>query len=283
MTSTVTTTSVQRPPTGGASSAEVGAATGTPATAAPGTAADPGAPAAPVLDLRVRTGTVRRWLGAVLALLVLANLGASVAEGNSWLPDSLTRFFDGDEKVNLPTGYKVTLLLASTVLLAVRSVAARRAGERLRSFWVLLTVLVGLAFLDETTYFHQTLTTVLQRHTGLDHGVFRFGWAWVYLPAVVVVGVVVVRYLLALPAGLRNRLVLVAVLYVGGSLGLEPVKSEISEGGGTHTLKYQLAAWVSDSAEMIGLFLLVLTLLAELARVVAAVSLHLRDDRPTAG
>jgi hypothetical protein len=67
------------------------------------------------LSVQVRhvTSTVWKAVGVVIAADLIASLGAALG----FLPYTITRFFDGDVKVNVPTGGKTTLLLASTVLL----------------------------------------------------------------------------------------------------------------------------------------------------------------------
>jgi hypothetical protein len=98
----------------------------------------------------------------------------------------------------------------------------------------------------------------------------------VYLPLAVVACIVLARFWWNLPPGLRWPFACAAILFGGGSGGVEPVKASIASDEGVLSLRFYLAAAVSDSLEMIGLAVLLLTVLGELARRVGEVTVAFR-------
>lgn len=242
-------------------------------------AAGRSAPPRVPIELGLDVVRARWWLWAAMVSIVALDVLASVAAALG-APYLVTRFFDGDYKVNFPTGYKLLFLFGVTLLFALLSGVARREGDRFAPGWLLLAAVSGFACLDETVWLHQSVSEVL--HHGFNTtGPLRFAWTIVYVPAAVAVFVILLRYLRHLGQGLRWPLLVGGFLYGGGAVLLEPVKSHFSEAGGEQSLLFKLAAALSDSAEMIGLTLLVVVLLTEVARRVGAVAVILIEDPST--
>jgi hypothetical protein len=191
----------------------------------------------------------------VIGNLVIADFLASVAAAEERVPYTLTRFFDGDYKVNFPTAAKTTLLLAIVVLMLGCWVASRTSGQPAARGWLLLAAATGFAFVDESTYLHQSLADVLHDYFDL-HGVLRFAWTIVYIPAAVVVGFFLLRNLRDLRSEVRRRLLPGGMIYVLGALAFEPFKSHVSESRGLDSLSFKLLAATSDSLQLVGLTLL---------------------------
>lgn len=224
------------------------------------------------VDVRGARRLLWAGMGVTVALDVVASVGAAVGA-----PYSITRFFDGDYKANFPTGYKIFFLFGVTVLFAMLVQIARRDGDRFVRGWLLLASVAGFACLDETVYLHQSLSEVIH-HSFHTSGVLKFAWTIVYLPAVLAVFVILLRYLRYLRSALRWQLLVSGILYGGGALLFEPVKSHLSDSSGEGSLAFKLVAAVSDSCEMVGLTILAVLLLTEIARRVGAVAVVLAPD-----
>lgn len=212
------------------------------------------------------------WRVAVVlvALDVLASAGAAAG-----VPYSLTHFFDGDDKTNVPTAFKTTMLLALTLLLLSHWSLARWNGDPFERSWFLLALVAAFAFTDESTYLHQTLGHIVHDHLH-THGLLGFAWVIVYVPALAAVAFVTLARIRHLPAPLRRSLFVGAVLYGFGAVALEPVKSEFSEHRGELSLSFKLVAAVSDSLEMVGLTVLVAAMIVALARRTDGVLIQFR-------
>jgi len=215
--------------------------------------ADPGRP---VVAVAVRPERVRRVLWWVTGALVALDAVVSVASAEHLLPYLVTRFFDGDDKINFPTGEKTTLLLAATVLMLGCWVIGRRTGRSTAGGWLLLAAVTGYAFVDESTYLHQSLSTALTDEFHF-HGVLKYAWTLVYVPAAAMVGAFLLRNLVQLRPQVRTGLLTGGGVYVIGAMMFEPIKSNISDAQGDGSLAFKLVALVSDSLELVGLTLLV--------------------------
>jgi hypothetical protein len=108
------------------------------------------------------------------------------------------------------------------------------------------------------------------------NGALRFAWVLVYLPLVVVLAIVYLPFWRSLESRLRYRLLAAAVLFAGGSGGIELIKGAIYDD--EHwSLSYGLVASLSDSLELIGLVILVTILLEYLATLTRTVDVRLVD------
>jgi hypothetical protein len=221
-----------------------------------------------VVVVGVDVGRVQAVLWLVTGALIAMDLLVSVAAGLNLLPYTITRFFDGDAKMNFPTGAKTTLLLMSTVLMLGCWTAGRRRGSPTARGWLMLALVTAFAFVDETTYLHQTLSETLGDHFHF-HGVLKFAWTIVYFPAAVLVGAFLVRHLRQMRPQVRNRLLPGGGIYAVGALCFEPVKSHIADSIGDGSMVFRLVAVMSDSMELAGLALLVCALL-QAARILTA-------------
>lgn len=204
----------------------------------------------------------------VIGNLVVADFLASIAAAEGLVPYTITRFFDGDYKVNFPTAAKTTLLLGSVVLMLGCWVASRSLGHPGARGWLLLAAATAFAFVDESTYLHQSMADVLHDEFDL-HGVLRFAWTIVYIPAALVAGFFLLRNLRVLRPEVRRRLLPGGMVYVLGALAFEPLKSQVAESRGLDSLAFKLLAATSDCLQLVGLTLLftaVLFAVQQLAR-----------------
>lgn len=223
---------------------------------------------------RLDVGRVARIVWGTATALVVLDLVVNVSQGPLRVPWQVMRMLDGDQKLNLPTGYKTTMLLTVTLLLFAQAAVAGRDGEPTARGWSLLGAGAAFAFFDETTYLHQSMTEAINRRVDLGPAL-HFGWVVVYLPVAGAVGVVAVRFLCRLRSGLTMRLVGGGVLYGIGAVAMTPLRSVAADRYGLDGAPFRLISVVADSAEMMGLALLVTALLAELARRVSVLSVTL--------
>jgi hypothetical protein len=221
-----------------------------------------------VVVIAVDVGQVQKVLWLATGALIGMDFLVSVAASLNLLPYTITRFFDGDAKMNFPTGAKTTLLLAATLLMLGCWTAARRRGAPTALGWLMLALVTAFAFIDETTYLHQSLSEEMSDKFHF-HGVLKFAWTIVYVPAAVVVGAFLLRHLRLMRPEVRNRLLPGGGIYVLGAIGFEPIKSHIADGVGDGSTAFRLVAAVSDSLELAGLALLVCALL-QAARILTA-------------
>jgi hypothetical protein len=222
----------------------------------------------------IRKAPGRHWQSALVATvvaLVVLDFVASYLDGTGHLK-RLARFFDGDEKVNFPNSFKILALMTSTALLYLLGRASAAIGDPYRRDWQVLAGVFLFLTIDEMTYFHQSLNSVVHDLLG-GSGYLKYSWALLYLIVVLVLAVYLLPFLRRLQRPVLLRFMVAMVFFAGGSGGLEFIKGHLASGAsGDHGLSFKLVSAVSDSAELIGLAVLVLTLVQLIG---PAVTVHL--------
>jgi hypothetical protein len=194
-----------------------------------------------VIDL----GALRRWLlagvGVVSALGLAVELWHASSDADV-LADLVPQLSLSYEH-NVPTWFSSSLLLAC----ALAAGAIARGAARWRRSWWGMAVAFGYVSLDEASEIHEHLGGHLD-----TSGVLYFDWI---IPAVGVLGVLAVvylRFMLALPAATRLRLLLAGVVYIGGAVGMELPLGWWVDRAGPDNLGYALIDWVEETLEMVG-------------------------------
>jgi hypothetical protein len=209
-----------------------------------------------------------------LVLRILA-LGPGVAKAlASGRPAAFPGFplllplFDVDGEGNLPSWLSSALLLVAALLLWGIAVQARAAGDPWHRHWALLALGVAYLSLDEAAQVHERLLIPVGALLVDAQGVFTFGWVVVAGPVLVVFALTYLRFLAALPAAVRRGLVIAAVVYVLGALGLELVGGLILDRGYAEaSVPYILETSAEEFLEMAGLTLLLRVLIRTQAGV----------------
>jgi len=222
------------------------------------------------VSLRIPIAMASRVIWIVVAVLIAATFAAQLFR-EAVSANTVVNLFDSDQKLNFPSTAKLLLMLAATLLFAVVALASTIHASRVR--WFGMSVIFALVTLDEFTYMHQRLSDAMHDVAG-THGVLRFAWVLVYLPLVIVLGVVYLPFWRKLDARLRYRLLAAAILFAGGSAGIELIKGAIYDDD-RWSLSYGLVASASDSLELIGLAILVTILLEHLATLTRTVDVQL--------
>lgn len=132
-------------------------------------------------------------------------------------------YFDVGREYNMATWYNSGLWLLMGALSG--AIAATRPVHR-RTWW-LLTAVCLFASIDEYLEVHERLDLPADRL--LERLPFDLGFSWVLLgaPIALVVGLLLLRLVLALPARARNGLVLGGVLFLLGAIGVESLNGMI--------------------------------------------------------
>ena len=207
---------------------------------------------------------IARILGAVAFLLVLASIGGQYSKfalGHDYLK-GLIRLFNVDAERNIPTYFSVLLMLFAALLLAV--IAALNQKQRVPhvSKWASLSF--GFLFMafDEAFQVHERLISPVRAMLGdRNLGVFYFAWVIPGIALVLLLGLFFLRFLLHLPATVRLRLLVAAILYIGGAIGVELIGGRYAELHGEENWTYSMITTVEESLEMAGLIVFIWALL----------------------
>jgi len=166
---------------------------------------------------------------------------------------------------NIPAWYSSALLLACAGAAALIARLERARGACFARHWAGLAAILGLFSLDEPASLHEKLTIPLQEATGAT-GYLTFTWVIVGAALVIGVGLIYLRFVLALPAPTRRLVILAGLLYVGGALGIEVISANRWYQDDGTSLAYTAISAVEELAEMLGVVTLLVALLGYLSR-----------------
>lgn len=197
-----------------------------------------------MIDWRV----VRRRLLFAVAIVAALGLVVELAHVEALIPTLSLSY-----EANLPTWFSSSLLLACSV--AAGAVAMQAPAWR--KHWWFMCGLAAYMSLDEAAEIHEHLGGLVG-----THGVLYFDWVIPAAGALVVLTALYLPFMRALPRVTRNRLVLAAVIYIGGAVGMELPLGWWTERHGNDGLGYALIDWVEETLEMIGAAIALLSLLA---------------------
>lgn len=202
----------------------------------------------------------------IAVVLVLAGTAVSlirVASGTPFYRADLGARFELYNDQTLPTWFASVTLLASVPLLGVMGSTSGPEGGRDRLRWYGLAALVLLFSIDEVATLHEYTAVIVD----VDFLGFIRGYNWVVvgIPFVAALTVLYMPFVARLPRPLRGRLVLVALTYFGGALGVEMLNAHTASTIGDDTYRYVVGTTVEESLELVGSILLLHSLLVHLA------------------
>lgn len=192
-----------------------------------------------------------RWILAAIA--VVSGAGLAVELLHDRVPEQVLMHLSLSYEGNVPTWLSSSLLLGCAIaagLIAAEATAWRR-------HWWGMAIAFGWVSLDEAAEIHEHLGGLVG-----THGVLYFDWVIPAAAVVVVLTALYLPFMRALPRVTRNRLVLAAVIYIGGAVGMELPLGWWTERHGNDGLGYALIDWVEETLEMIGAAIALLSLLA---------------------
>ena len=215
---------------------------------------------------------------ALFALAHLVTQWLHVVHGNDTVY-GLVDFFDLAGEGNLPTFFSTWQLLLCAAVLAV--IATVRMSERdpFRWHWAGLAILSFYLAADEGGEIHELLIRPMQElmpnvATGL------FYWAWV-IPGLIGVVIATLAYLrftfTALPSDIRWQLILAAVLFVTGAIGVEMFEAAFFELHGQLNMTYAVFVLIEEGLELVGELVALNALLRHWGRDVGPIRLEAQD------
>ena len=227
----------------------------------------------------IRPRFVFRLLAGIIITLVILSLAGQVSKyflGHGRLL-GLVRTFHVDYEPSVPAVFTVLLLMANAIVFAIIATATRRRGGRSLGWFGLALLFVYLAF-DEGAELHDLATKPLRAAFDFG-GIFHFAWVMPALVVVTLIGLIYVRFIIALPAQTRRWFVISGAMYVGGALGVEMIGGAYLDAIVVRNFTYELIVTVEETLEMVALALLLRTLLIHAAQHVRELSVKF-DDSP---
>ncbi len=221
-----------------------------------------------------------RILTALAVALVLASVAGQIvisATGEAhWA--KLVSFFDLDEEENIPTFFSVFLLVIAAFLCGLTAALAIRQKAPHIWHWKGLSAGFMIMAYDEAFHIHEKCIVPIR--TWIDRtplGVLYFSWVVPGFALTFLIALFFFRFIVDLPAKTRSRFLISALVYLGGSLGLELLGGLYAEQHGENNLFYNFIATVEESLEMAGLILFIRSLLAYLGESAGSLMLNFKN------
>jgi hypothetical protein len=216
---------------------------------------------------------------STFALLAVhfAVMFADIATGeNSAVVSKLIKAFSVDEELNIPAWFSSLILLFASVLLAVVTYLKQRAGERYVFHWAVLAGGFFFMSFDEIASVHEKLIEPMKGLIGPNGPeAFHFGWVVPAIALVAVLGITFLRFWWRLPKKVRLWTLVAALVYLGGTVGMELVGGKYAATHGKSDLTYRLIASLEETMEMTGTILFIKILLEYIADCLREVTVKL--------
>ncbi len=168
--------------------------------------------------------------------------------------------FDFDREANIPTLYSTFLLfICATLLFTIAK--ERKINESPYFLWKLLGFVFLFLSVDEITMLHERIPEPLQRIFG-SSGIMIFAWIVPYALAVILLGVLYLRFLIKLPKKTMLLFVISGGVYLLGAIVFEMLGGLESNSHGYITLRYYILYTFEETFEMLGAILFIYSLLS---------------------
>ena len=169
--------------------------------------------------------------------------------------------FDLNAERNIPALFSAALWFVAAALALVCMRRSRAEGWPLGAYWPLMAALFVFLGIDEAVSIHERISVVLGDLYAFS-GVFFYAWVVAGLVFLGVVGLVFLRFLVALRPVNLVLLLLAAGVFVSGAVGVEMMGAAYDSGGrvpGSFALglNWRRANALEEGLEMLGVILLV--------------------------
>jgi hypothetical protein len=219
------------------------------------------------MELRIDPRRTAAALFAAAVTLVLLHVGGMYSRyvlGHGRLLGMIDTFNVNYEN-NVPTFFSALLLMACAAALAV---AARLPSNapRDRRYWGWLAVIFVFLALDEDAAIHELWIEPVRYFLPVS-GPLHFAWVVPYGVALLVIGILYLRFALALPDPTRMLTIASGTLYLAGAFVFEMVGGwYVSEVSGDVDFPYSMIVAAEEFLEMCGAILFLYAVLDHLER-----------------
>jgi hypothetical protein len=213
------------------------------------------------MELRIVPGKIALSLFAVAIMLLLAHVAGAVSSHvfHHEHVFGLVDTFDMNFENNVPTFFAAFILVATAVLLTV--IASQSTADRYAGYWKWLAIIFAFMAVDEDASLHELLIEPVRNLLAVS-GPLYFAWVIPYAFAVLVIGLLYLKFVWSLPARTRGFFIAAGSLYLTGALGFESIGGwYFSRHGEIEDLPYSLLVAAEEFCEMAGIILFIYGLL----------------------
>lgn len=212
------------------------------------------------------------FLGAIVIFLIVANFVGIVSK--YYLGSHRIALFNLDGEGNIPTLYSSAMEALCAGLLAIIAVAKKRQEKREYLYWAGLAITFLFIAADDGAAIHENIIRPLRNalHTS---GVLFYAWVIPYGILVIAIGLIYLRFLFSLNVRIRYLIILAAILFVGGAIGVEMIGGQWVELYGQENAAYELITTCEQSLQMAGILVFIYALMSYIASELNDLFIHI--------
>ena len=208
--------------------------------------------------------TIVRALGTTTFLLLIASIAGQIAKyifGHDTVY-GLVNMFSVDREGNVPTFFSASLLLFSSLLLALITALKRQSHDARWPQWAILSLSLLFMAVDESVGLHELLHDSGKSLLGHgNRGFFHMAWVIFGIPFVLVFVLSYLRFFFSLPPQTQRQFFAAASIFFSGALGMEMIGGYYAASHGMQNFQYSILATVEEGLEMAGVIVFINALL----------------------
>jgi hypothetical protein len=204
-----------------------------------------------------------KWLAIVLTLpipfLAFAHIAGLLTYNYFGIENPvILKRFNLDVERSIPSLYTLVLWLLCIALLSFIAYYKKKDQEPYK-YWLGMVVLFVFLSVDEFISIHETLSPYMY-HMLNASGLLFYTWVVLYFVALVILGLVYLRFMIGLPAKTRNLFIFALLLFVSGAIGVEMLEGRYVEMYGRTPFFYLFLITLEEILEMVGLVVFIYAL-----------------------
>lgn len=201
-------------------------------------------------------------LTSTALLLILISLMADLMEFYTW---NLTMLgfrmkIDINREANIPTFFSTLLILIATLLLWVTGDLERYNKQPFGVHWTVLSIIFLILALDEASGLHERIEDLVKRLYTFS-GLLHYAWVVPAIFFIFILGVIYLRFFLALPRHIQRMLLLAICTFILGAVGIEMLNGWYRDKIGMTMLIETILTTTEETLEMLGMILFIRTLM----------------------
>ena len=193
---------------------------------------------------------------SVIGVMLLLHIAVMIAQYGLGVPKNnyFVHLFNMEYEQNLPSLWSGLLLLYASFLLYCVSKRKFEENDNFKWLWALLSFAFFYLCMDELFELHEKAMAPTHNllHTS---GILYYSWVIPAGIALIIMGLVYLKFVFELPSRTRNLFILSAIIYAGSAIGFELLEGPIDQAGQWMNLPYAFLVMIEETLEMFGICL----------------------------
>ena len=215
-------------------------------------------------EISLSRQTIVRILSATTFFLLVANVAGQVTKYGFGHDRAfgLIELFNVDREGNIPSFFSSSLLLLSSLLLALITALKRKCHDTRWPQWAILSFALLFMAVDEAAGLHERLNDPGKALLGHGpRGFFYMAWVIFGIPFVLVFALSYLKFFFRLPPQTQRQFFAAASIFLSGALGMELIGGNYAASHGMQNFQYSMLSTVEEGLEMGGVIILINALL----------------------